>query len=514
MVDEEAPNPVDFDATAVETAGDSGDADGAGTEESNTDNAEAAMNTARAQAEARRRRILEKANNRMKYVNGEQVQDEEEKKSSRSNAARIRAARQRRYGKKAAAVAPATTAPALVSSPSITATPSDENSATAETFTSTNTHEAEFEKVGSDVLQEKTVDAESRETTSEENTVGATSKKKYVGVARMRRKMLVKKKMEEENNDPGVSSSVESESAKASLASDGKSSKGNSATGTTSVGSLGLPPVKVQTIPIYMHMIVILLLFVTGFDVGIQQFHVDIDVRTKVAVQEYGLPFLQRNPWHPLKPITTEKDSKQTLAEKLSSSSPPSLSRDLIDEFDGESEEEYTPPNIDPIFRIDLDELTKGPGFLNQMARGAISIHRLILWFFYYAPIGFIGAILSIPTAFIHSPPALFLAAVILRQVVGKGVLGATIPEDSEDDEDGAKKQNNIEVMAMAKNFIKNFFMTTFPTLVKLYDAYLHLKADMYVVLCGVFFGLAWSHLQSDSLSCDAGAPLTSEGEL
>lgn len=518
MVDEEAPNPVVFDATAVETVvGDNGDAGGAGTDETSTNNAEAAINTARAQAEARRKRILEKANNRMKYVNGEQIQDEEEKKTSRSNAARIRAARQRRYGKKAAAVAPATAAPALASSPSIMATPSDENSVTAEAFTSTSTPEAELEKVGSDVLQEKTLDAERGETTSVDDATpsatGATAKKRYVGVARMRRKMLVKKKMEEENNDPGASSSAVSDSAKASLASDGKSLKGNSAAGTTSGGSSGLPPVKVQEIPIYMHMIVILLLFVTGFDVGSQQFHVDIDVRTKVAVQEYGVPFLHRNPLHPLKPITTEKDSKQTLAEKLSSS-PSSSIGDLYNEFDEEIDEDYIPPNIDPIFRMDLDEFTKGSGFLNQMARGAISIHRLILWFFYYAPMGFFGAILSIPTAFIQSPPALFLAAVILRQVIGNGVLGATIPGNLEDDEDGKKKQNNIEVMAMAKNFIKNFFTTTFPTLVKLYDAYLHLKADMYVVLCGVFFGLAWSHLQSDSLSCDAGAPLASEGEL
>ena len=55
---------------------------------------------ARIQAEARRKRVLEKANKRMGLVSGEIAVDEETKKASTSNAARIRAARQRRYGKK------------------------------------------------------------------------------------------------------------------------------------------------------------------------------------------------------------------------------------------------------------------------------------------------------------------------------------------------------------------------------------------------------------------------------
>jgi len=188
---------------------------------------------------------------------------------------------------------------------------------------------------------------------------------------------------------------------------------------------------------------------------------------------------------------------------------------DLKDEFDEEIEEEYI-PNIDPIFRVDLEDLTKGSGILNQLARGAIAIHRLLLWLLYYGPMGLIASILSIPTAFVESPPGLFLAAVILRQVVGKGVLGATIPEISGDEGSEGTKQKSIEVIAMAKNFVKNFFMSTFPTLVTIYDAYLHVKADMYVVLCGVFFGLAWTNLNNIA-SMDGvvgGSDDPSEGEL
>jgi len=513
MAKEEIPIISASEGAEVETVDDNDDAGGVGADETNANNAEATVDTARSVAEARRKRILEKANNRMKYVNGEQIQDDTQKKTSLSNAARIRAARQRRYGKKSAAAAATASAPSAT--PATTSTPATESIA-AETSINTSTPEAEPEKVESDGNKEKIVEAASEDTTSAEDatasatTAEPTTKKRYVGVARMRRKMLVKKKMEEENNDPGASSTADRESAKASLASDGKSSKGDSAASITSVGKAGLPPVKVQTIPIYMHMIVILLLFVTGFDVGIQQFHVGIDVRTQVAVQEYGLPFVHRNPWHPLKSIMTEKDSKETLEEKSASSS---SSQDEFEEID----EEFIPPNIDPIFRVDFDELTKGPGLLYQMARAAIAIHRLILWIFYYGPMGFLGSILSIPGAFIQSPPALFLAAVILRQVVGKGVLGATIPKALGDGGDG-KKENKIEVLSMAKNFVMNFFNTSFPTLVKLYDAYLHLKADMYVVLCGVFFGLAWTHINNIALSCDVDDVVSggdaSEGEL
>lgn len=495
MAEEEDKNLV-----ATNEAGDNDDADAAapGSDETDTNNAEAAKESARAQAEARRKRILEKANNRLKFVNGEKVQDEEEKKTSLSNAARIRAARQRRYGKKSAT----------------TQTPKTEESVTAEVPVSPSNAETNSAKVESDGNEEnapkpateETASSAEEDPTSSASNISAepTTKKKYVGVAKMRRKMLVKKKMEE-TNDVGASNAANSDSAKASLASDGKSSKGSASASSASIGKAAI---KVEAVPIYMHMIVILLLFVAGFDVGVQQFHVDVDVRSQVAVQEYGVPFVQRNPWHPLKPITTGKDVKEALEAKLTSSL--SETESSPTEFDEEIDVEYTPPIIDPIFRVDLDELTDGPGFFNQMARGAIQIHRFILWMFYYGPMSVFAAILSIPSTLIESPPGLFLAAVILRQIVGKGVLGAAIPEDSGEDSADGKKEKNIEVLSMAKNFVKNFFSTTFPTLVTLYDAYLHVKSDMYVVLCGVFFGLAWTHLSV----ADTSSGLPSEGEL
>jgi hypothetical protein len=147
-------------------------------------------------------------------------------------------------------------------------------------------------------------------------------------------------------------------------------------------------------------------------------------------------------------------------------------------------------PNIDPLFRVDLDELTKGPGILNQLARGAIAVHRMILWLLYYTPIHVMNTLLAIPVALIKMPPALFLIALVLRQIVGKVILGAHIPE-----KDNPEDKNNIEVIGMVKNVIKNFFATSFPTLTWAYDVFVHLRSDMYIVLCGVFCGMAWSHL-------------------
>mmetsp|Transcript_12539 Transcript_12539/g.35599 ORF Transcript_12539/g.35599 Transcript_12539/m.35599 type:complete len:524 (-) Transcript_12539:32-1603(-) len=481
---------------------------------------EDAAEAARAQAEKRRQRILEKANNRMQYVDGSAPQDEEEKKESLSKAARIRAARQRRYGKKSAAAAPApATATATIEPESGGASAAE---AEAESKPDESTSETSEPKKEEPVEQqpdkvEAAPSDECEESASAPiaSTDSSEPKKKYVGVARMRRRMLMKKKMEEENNNnddsngPGSSAAAGSGAASSVAGAEPTSSRAASVASKQSL-------TKVQRVPIYMHMIVILLMFVAGFDVGVQQFHAEVDVRNMVAVKEYGVPFVQRNPWHPLTPTissssssSTETDSKQkALKDKLMSSSSASSSSTTGDEFgqDETIDEEYTPPVIDPIFRVDLDEMTKGPGIFNQMARGAISIHRLMLWLFYYAPLGFFWSILSIPTTLIQTPPALFLIAIVLRQVVGKAVLGASIPEESKEDGADGTKQNKIEVIGMAKTMVKGFFHANFPTLVTVYDVYLHVKSDMYVVFCGVFFGLAWTHLHSDPESCAAGS--------
>jgi len=525
MVDEEDLN------TVVETV-DVNDDDDAPVEDENYDAAEAAMENTREKAEARRKRILEKANKRMDYVNGEQIQNNEEKKTSLSNAARIRAARQRRYGKKSASVATTTTAKTTktttenITEAADTTTneqpdskimgPTLNDTETESTIDETKKEESDGEVTQFDepvgklaggpetsgdeliVPTTETKKAEGPETSGDEAIAPTTEKKKvYLGVARMRRQMLAKKRNDKADSATETVNSTSNE----------KTAEG---TVTDSVGKVRLPSAKVQTIPIYMHIFVIVLLFVAGFDVGIQQFHADVDVRFQVAFQEFGIPIVQRNPLQSLTKITSIKNAKRALVDELrqQTDGEKKSSSDLHDEFLEINlvDEEYV-PNIDPLFGVDLDEITEGPGVLNKLAKGAITMHRIILWLIYYAPISIFNSIISIPSSLIQTPPTLFLSAIILRQVLGKMILGAVIPDAGDDTSDG-KKQNKIEVLSMAKNFVKNFFVASFPTLVTLYDVFVHLKSDMYIVLCGVFLGLAWTHLSN---ICDAPIVISEE---
>ncbi|KAG7362986.1 hypothetical protein IV203_026346 [Nitzschia inconspicua] len=450
---------------------------------------------ARKQAEARRKRILEKADRRMGVVSGEQVQDEAVQKTNTSNAARMRAARQRRYGKKTNATTP----------------PDDDdddknndNNITVEKENDGgDTKETESNKEGGDdpttmdaanitikpdppvvqASQPESSKAQEHAEKTSASTDAAGEKKKYMGVAKMRRKMVAKKKMEEGEGETNAYTANPTAAVDAAIASDPAVAK-------------VMEIQKVPKFPIYMHIIIVILLFVAGLDVGIQQFHDDVVVHTETAIQEYGLPFVHRKPWEVLVP--KEKNTKRALLEEellssLDGNGPRGVDPDAVsDEFVEVLEEEEYVPNIDPLFGVDFDEMTKGPGIFNQMARGAIAIHRMILWMLYYTPLRMYNALLSIPASLMKMPPTLFLIALVLRQIVGKIILGAHIPDANTD---GPEEKNNIEVIGMAKNFVKNFFVTNFPTLVWAYDVFVHLRSDMYIVLCGVFCGMAWSHL-------------------
>ncbi|MGK3751884.1 MAG: hypothetical protein ACI8RD_004187 [Bacillariaceae sp.] len=498
--------------TFVETVDDDDDDD------DDVDDAEtAAMEATREKAEARKKRILEKANQRMNYVNGEQVDNgDAEQKKSVSSAARIRAARQRRYGKKKADTSTTTeettttTNEAAVAADSTTSTEQPDSkileptvSATENTTTADETKKEESDDEAIPVDEPVEKSEEGPETSDD----GTGKKKKYLGVARMRRQMLARKKMERENAEENSNDNATATVPPASI-----SGKTKAVGVTAAVGKVVLPPVKIQTIPIYMHILVVVLLFVTGYDVGSQQFHSEVDVPTQVAVQEYGVPFVHRNPWQPLtKIVSAEKDAKRALEDELRQKAQGERTSPSVvhDEFQEIIHEEYI-PNIDPLFGVDLDEMTAGPGILNKLAKGAIAIHRSLLWFVYYAPMGIFSSILSIPSALMQTPPALFLSTIMLRQVLGKLILGATIPVIGDDNGDG-KSQNKLDILNMGKNFVKNFFVTSFPKVVTLYETFVHLKSDMYIVLCGVFFGLAWTHINN---TCDAPPIMSDESGM
>lgn len=412
----------------------------------------AAAEAARAQAEARRQRILEKANRRMGVVSGEQTMEKEEKEASEAKAARIRAARQRRYGKK-------TTTPNEATKEAIEkpeAKPAEEPKEEPEEVKTVAT--AASEKSSENVSWPEDEKPTPEEGASNEDD---GSKKKYLGVARMRRNALKKKK-------------------------DAGDSQTSSATADVANLEAVMNPIKVSKLPIYMHIVTILLLFLAGLDVSLQNYHPAVHSEATFAIVQHGVPIIHRS----LGPVAvSEKAAPLDQTDILPLD-------DTVDEFEEDSEKAS---NVDPVFGVDLDEVTQGPGIMNQLARGAVGAHRTILYFIYYLPMNLMSSFAGIPQALMRSPPALCIIALILRHVVGKAILGARLPDMANANDKG------IDVLAMAKNFVTKFLSTSFPTAIIAYDAFTHLRSDMYVVLCGVFTGLIYVHMTTTTRVLESG---------
>eukprot|EP00934_Nitzschia_sp_Nitz4_P000715 Nitzschia sp. Nitz4//scaffold2_size372955//209780//211093//NITZ4_000436-RA/size372955-processed-gene-0.428-mRNA-1//1//CDS//3329546817//715//frame0 len=414
-----------------------------------------AADVARAQAEARRRRILEQAQTRMGVVSGEVTQDEEEKQQSASKAARIRAARARRYGKKSTATATTTTEGDSAAPASETPEkPKEETPATndqppkSEPTPEPAVADFDDDEVPAD---EKAADTAASVATSQASDDTGT-KKKYLGVAKMRRKMIQKKKME-------------AEEAPKDEVTDAKETP-------------FVPPTTAAAfspIPVYMHFFTLLLLFLAGLDVGFQQYHPNVQVDTQFVVAQHGLPLVHRS----LMPPKPKPDI--VIPDEVN------LDEAGGDEFE-EPEVEEVISNIDPIFRVDLDQLTQGPGFFNQIGRAAVGAHRAILALF-ALPLTIFQSVIGMPQALLRFPPILCVLALIIRQLIGKLLLGASIPETE-------TKSKGTDALEMAKNFVSGFLKSSFPTFVGMYDAFSHLRSDMYVILFGVFCGFIMGHWQ------------------
>jgi len=86
-------------------------------------------------------------------------------------------------------------------------------------------------------------------------------------------------------------------------------------------------------------------------------------------------------------------------------------------------------------------------------------------------------------------PPAFLLVAAAGRQF-GR-MIGGACPEDAEESDEN----NNYDVL----KFVKNFLSKTFPTLAKVYKFYTEARTDMYIVLFGWFLGLVLAHFWSAS---------------
>ena len=452
--------------------------------------ASAAQDDARAKAEARRLKILEKSKNRMGVVSGEMALGEEEKKATTAKAARIRAARRRYKNKTAAATAAApatgdeaktTTEDNPKEASGVLDAAGETPPAAAETQVDATTSE---EKPDSDsaaeskAVAEETVAAAAEDnkkdneegTAKKENENAGEPKKKYMGVARMRRKMIMKKKAEAEEGGGGSQTTAVESVDKAGA-----------------VPAEPIKPVvtKARAIPVIMYMVTLFLLFFAGFDFGLQQYQGGSEqavvVHQELAFQEFGF-----SRFNFLKPGNGGIKSFSNSFTTHDSSDPAAVGEN--DEFEDVPILEDDDPQIDPLFGVDLDALTKGPGVVLFFARGAVAAHRFLLLLFFYGPKNFVRALLEIPKALTRTPPWLAVIAIVVRQVIGKTVLRAEIPAPIADEKD-----QGIDVVSMVKNGIMNFLKSTFPTAVGLYSGFVHLRADMYIIIFGTMCGMIWA---------------------
>ncbi|CAB9509869.1 expressed unknown protein [Seminavis robusta] len=440
----------------------------------------------RAEAEARRKRIMEKSKDRMSKVSGLQTEEgdaEETTKTSASSSARMQAARRRRFKKGKAkteeSVAEKTEegetatetkteekpaedkAPTVVEEekPSAEAAtaeePAKEEAKAAESAETTNptTTEAKAEEPAKDETTTTTPAAEEPASATNE------PKKKYKGVAKMRReKMLQKKKDEAAKAAEEEAKVLESPAVQARLK----------------------KRLKQPLLPIVMYIFTSFLLFLAGLDVGLQHANPDYTlVNREFAPQSFNLQKL--NPWS----STSSGPSKD-----LGSDGDDAYTRDLAEDEFGTLDEEDTEyiPNIDPLFQVDLDELTRGPGLFNQLGRGAVKIHRTILYVLWEMPL----QMLAMPARLFGYPPVMCLSALTIRQLIARVILGSKLPNSIEEDVRNAKGEMT-DVLTMIKNAVKNTLSGLFPTAISAYEIFQQLKVDMYVILFGVFVGLLYS---------------------
>jgi len=243
-------------------------------------------------------------------------------------------------------------------------------------------------------------------------------------------------------------------------------------------------------VPITMYIVTVLMLFLAGLDIGLQQNKIEYAL-TGVVVHDELAPKQELR----ILNIFSGWSSKKETPKSFETSDPLAYDAGAEEEFDADDDgtKKTDGENIDPLFQVDLDALTAGPGLFMMMGRFAVACHRLNLSVFYYWPLSMFAKMASL----LQSPPMLCIIALAIRQAIGKTILGADLPAAVEDE------SQHKDVMSMVKSFVKNFILRAFPTAANLYDAWVHLRADMYVILCGLFVGIAWHHQFRQSFSLE-----------
>lgn len=487
---------------------------------------------AREEAEARRLRILKSSNERMGLVEGtlpkpssnetddkaneadhgttaitstdeDGVIDETVPKSSGTSSAaakRMAAMRRMRFKKSSATASttegdttesegtktePASSAIEEVDATETATSPEQVVSSTVVPGASTVSNEVVETAPASVANVDEKIDVTSDDGATNESTSDAiTSTKKYQGVAKMRRRMIKERQLKQEENERNESGNEPEALQKAKQ---------------RALKSLQLKARTKPALPLYMSLVTLLLLFLAGLDVGLHQGYLDYGIeRELVTVHTTLAPRQLGSRLHNIMAVSSTK-MKKVIGVDDNVDSTITTSEPSEDEFaesqttkprrDDELEEES---NIDPLFGLDLDKLTEGTGLYFVIARFAVQCHRVNLAVFYYFPKKIVTSMMIAIMQLVASPPLLCLVALVVRQLIGKAILGAKVPSVA-DVPDSAAGQSK-DMFSMAKSFVSNAITKTFPTAALLYDAWVHVRADMYVILFGFLVGVAYVH--------------------
>jgi hypothetical protein len=406
-----------------------------------------AADEARAKAQARRQRILEKSRDRMGLVSGDAVVLDTATKASSSMSMR-----RRRYAGGSKKVASTSSQP-LEEAETVNTISENEDLPKSDADSSSTAAFLEERSFAEDtsILPTSAENNEESKLATETSTAPA---RQYKGVAATRRQMLQREKaLQGESSSSKPSSSV----------------------------SRRIVPMW----PLIVHLGTILMLLGAGLWVGGSTYYRGIDDpfrvhRSSLAPREHGI----MDRWWTSRKVTKEGDI--TTIWKQDSN------KYEDDEFASKEQAPYT-PNLDPLFQVDLDVYTRGDSLFMTIARFAVILHRVNLAIFYFFPLAVLKFIFHIPRQWMRTPPILAVYAVLVRQVAKRGFGAetlASIQSTSKMSGSGVTK----DIWSMIKQGVTSFLTTTFPMIVEFYESFTHLRSDMFIILCGVFVGMVWKH--------------------
>jgi len=321
--------------------------------------------------------------------------------------------------------------------------------------------------------------------------------KKYQGVAKMRRKMIadrkasIKKKSEIFPNQYKSNNAISQ--SKFSLSAPSKFNR------------------RFPLTPIVINLITVFCLFFVGLDVGLQNHpHKYRSTIQHEFIWNGGkftsLPFFGNKAT-----ILTDFGAiseQKTLAEEDEFSTKP-LPR-CASYHDNKRKK-----SIDPLFRIDLNDISSGPGALNTASRIAIRLHRAITYLLFTIPRYILLLLLSLSSRLIKYPPILMTCSIIVR-FIGRYIFHGIIPniEDMVDVQvrkkiitsngsviemtstSGREMMNSnsehFNLSLVAKKIVTTFMSTNFPTVVLAYTVFQDVKNDMFIILTGFLIGVVF----------------------